>query len=478
MDFLKEAEDLRPRIKRTAGSAGSRKALGEGDSVVLDFRKHFTGDVSMHFSAKGFLDAPVAIKVFCAENRRELKENPDDYSGWVSRGWIQEEELHLDEFPCRLSLSRRYAVRYIRVTVLSCPKGCSVTVTWAAVMGRTAVWQKLEPAGATEMEKKLDAISLATLSECVRDVFEDGAKRDQRLWAGDLKLEALANYETYRLDGLVKRCLFLFAGTAMNNGGICQSVSTKGHVCGDGQTNFDYPLLYVSTIADYLENTGDAQAAAKLLPVAERQIELARERFNGSMVRDGEMGWCFLDWSFELNRQAGAQAVYVYAERALARIMRALDMNAEEYERDADEKAKAAYEAFWDNGRCLVTSGSGGQISYASAVWFVLAGILDKEESRDALDAVAKCRGAVKPVTPYMMHYYVQALLDCGEKDKAYDVMMSYWGGMAKAGADTFWEMYDPKHPDFSPYGGTAVLSYCHGWSCTPAYFLRRYFLK
>jgi len=44
---------------------------------------------------------------------------------------------------------------------------------------------------------------------------------------------------------------------------------------------------------------------------------------------------------------------------------------------------------------------------------------------------------------------------------------------MVKAGADTFWEVYDPSNADLSPYGSTLVNSYCYAWSCTPAYLLR-----
>ena len=49
---------------------------------------------------------------------------------------------------------------------------------------------------------------------------------------------------------------------------------------------------------------------------------------------------------------------------------------------------------------------------------------------------------------------------------------------MVKLGADTFWELYNPANPDESPYGGTIVNSYCHAWSCAPAYFLRKYYNK
>ena len=75
------------------------------------------------------------------------------------------------------------------------------------------------------------------------------------------------------------------------------------------------------------------------------------------------------------------------------------------------------------------------------------------------------------------MHHYIQALIDCGLKEDGKKVMLSYWGGMIQSGADTFWELYNPNNPQETPYGGKAVNSYCHAWSCTPAYFIRKYLL-
>lgn len=54
--------------------------------------------------------------------------------------------------------------------------------------------------------------------------------------------------------------------------------------------------------------------------------------------------------------------------------------------------------------------------------------------------------------------------------------LVRYWGAMADAGADTFRELFDPVDPEASPYGGTIINSYCHAWSCAPAYFLRKVF--
>ena len=79
-------------------------------------------------------------------------------------------------------------------------------------------------------------------------------------------------------------------------------------------------------------------------------------------------------------------------------------------------------------------------------------------------------------VSPYAVHHYIQALIDTGQKEKAYEKMHAYWDGMIEKGADTFWELYDPKDPLASPYGGLIVHSFCHAWICTPSYFLRTYF--
>ena len=48
---------------------------------------------------------------------------------------------------------------------------------------------------------------------------------------------------------------------------------------------------------------------------------------------------------------------------------------------------------------------------------------------------------------------------------------------MIHDGADTFWELYNPYNREESPYGSSMVNSYCHAWSCTPTYFLRKFYM-
>ena len=82
---------------------------------------------------------------------------------------------------------------------------------------------------------------------------------------------------------------------------------------------------------------------------------------------------------------------------------------------------------------------------------------------------------SVKPFTPYMHHYAVDALFRVGACAEAEQYIRNIWGGMVKDGADTFFEAYVPGDPEFSPYGDRKMNSMCHAWSCTATYFIRKH---
>ena len=67
-----------------------------------------------------------------------------------------------------------------------------------------------------------------------------------------------------------------------------------------------------------------------------------------------------------------------------------------------------------------------------------------KAEGKKALSALTTTQDVCYPGTPYMYHYYIQSLIDCGMNLEAKEALVNYWGGMIAKGADTFWEAYDP----------------------------------
>ncbi len=105
----------------------------------------------------------------------------------------------------------------------------------------------------------------------------------------------------------------------------------------------------------------------------------------------------------------------------------------------------------------------------------ILSKVATNSEGKAALTAAENIKDVVRPGAPYLNHYVIEAMIQCGMGQEAKEKLTNYWGGMVKKGADTFWEVYDPLNDFLSPYNSYLVNSYCHAWSCTPVYFIRKY---
>ncbi|WP_206426659.1 cellobiose phosphorylase [Clostridium sp. E02] len=467
-------------VPRADISEISSIALKKGDSIVLDFGDHQVGYVSLKLKSVGSpQDAPAYLRLKFGEISKEIRENSEEYNGWISRGWIQEEYVHMDVLPAWLHLPRRYAFRYMEIHAVDTSLKFQVVVEDVLCTVVSAVdMTEVEPVPITDpVMQRLDKVSLRTLKNCMQSVFEDGPKRDRRLWLGDLRLQALTNYKTFKNYDLVKRCLYLFAGLTRDDGTIGACLFTEPEYLVDDTFLFDYSLFFISVLKDYYEETKDRKTVEELWPSAYRQIELSRLRFDDkSVVKDGDGFWCFVDWKEGLNKQACAQAIYIYTLNdgiALAEILGQAKIAAK-FAKEKEQCIQAALDYFWDQEEQVFVSGENRQVSYASQVWMVLAGVKAGEEARSLLKRIIDEKPEMGMVTPYMNHHFVEALILCGEKEKAIEYMKYYWGGMLEQGADTFWELYNPDDPQESPYGSSAVNSYCHAWSCTPAYLLRK----
>ena len=229
----------------------------------------------------------------------------------------------------------------------------------------------------------IDRVALRTLRNCMQRVFEDGPKRDRRLWLGDLRLQALANYATYRNNDLVKRCLYLFAGVTDDEGRLPACLFMEPEIEADDTFMFDYALFFGPVLLEYLRQTDDDETARELLPVALRQLELAESRFDGDLVRDSDqLGWCFVDWNLNLNKQASAQAIWVYCAKAALELCSRLDAGAPgDLSVRIGRRRQAMLDRLYDADRALFVSGADRQVSWASQVWAVLAGIVTGEEA-------------------------------------------------------------------------------------------------
>ncbi|MGI9178212.1 MAG: hypothetical protein ACR2IT_10195 [Pirellulales bacterium] len=455
------------------------RPLKPGDAFVIDFGEHLVGYLTI--SLRGFerpVDAPVRLRLVFGEVPAEVVEPFDPYQGGLSRSWFQDEVVTIDDLPATLTLPRRYAFRYLQLTVVACSthgrfgiESLRADAVTSADPDRLAAFAADSPE-----EAAIDAIAVRTLRDCMHTVFEDGPKRDRRLWLGDLRLQAQANYVTYRQIDLVKRSLYLLAGTATNEG-LVGTCSFERPVPSRGDNSIlDYTALFAATVLDYLRASGDRATAEDLWPLVLRQLAFTLPPVDATgLFIPPKDWWLFVDWHPTLDRQAAEQAIVLFGLRATQdlAVMIGCDTAAAELEPMIDRMKAASRERLWDETAGVYVSGPQRQVSVASQAWMVLAGVPTEEEARRAMTTAIADAAAVKPVTPYMHHHVVEALCTAGLCDMARQYLLDYWGGMVTKGADTFWEVYVPEEEKRSPYGNHLMNSYCHAWSCTPSVFLR-----
>ena len=457
----------------------------ELETVTLDFGKHFVGYFSFHTKTLSrCLDAPVRLKFTFGEVPAELNTPFDPWGkDRLGRAWMQDETITLTRLDEWVRIPRRIAFRYVKIEMMGWPgAGYDFAVddfTFTAQSTAGEVQTSLEP-GCPERIRKIHDVGVETLRECMQTVYEDGPKRDQRLWIGDMYLEALANRYSFRNFDLTKRCLYLFAALAREDGVLFAPVIEDPVPHPQYGTYITpYALLWNVALLDYLEDTGDTAAADDLFPVAKVQIAEGLSFVDERGIFDvaKKPSWLFIDHRAGLDVSTSMQGVMIFALQKTYELARRLGREKEvaQYPALIKKMTQAGRKYLYDKKSGLVLSGPDAQVSMMSQSWLTIAGVLTSKESARAIRTALQTEGCVMPGTPYGTHYLVEAMLRCGMSDEARTYVEDYWGGMIDKGADTFWEAYDPTDDLYSPYGFHPLNSACHAWSCTPVYFIHRY---
>lgn len=457
-------------------------SLKQRRKVIVDMGEHMTGYFSLRVNHTGMpADAPIRLRITFAEVPAELNTPFDPYPGGLSRAWLQDETVTVMRLPATVRIERRVACRYVMIEVLaqSSFDFRVEDITLEAVTSASGEAPALAE-GTDSMIRRIYDTGLKTLSECMQTVYEDGPKRDQRLWIGDLYLESLANTCSFGNHALTRRCLYLLAALADEDGWLHATVYEYPQPEPQyNQHTMDYSLLYGVALLEYLKATGDMTTARELWPVVARQIEIARTYLKDYLydMQKQPQWWLVFDWKDDLDRHASVQGLMIFAvERGweLAQMV-GRERDVRDWPDLVKRMRRASRRVFYDADAGVVVSGPQRQVSYLSQVWMILSGTLSPKEGARAMTAVLNDPTACRPGSPYAYHYVIEALIACGMRDEAREQLIEYWGGMVGRGADTFWEVYDPMDDCKSPYGFYPVNSYCHAWSCTPVYFINTY---
>lgn len=448
--------------------------IKSGEEILFDFGEHFTGYLSFRLNNDGLIkitDSPVKLHFTFGEFPLEIVTPPEDYKGGLGNGWLQNEERSFVFTPCRGTLDRRYSFRYLRLRRTD-SASFTIKIENLSLTAVSAVRKENAPVLGTDDNtyKRIYDMSVNTLKECQQEVFEDGPKRDRRLWIGDLKLQAMTDYGVFRNLDLIKRCIYLFASATGEHKMVAPCIFPDSPPYVDEWTFCDYSLFFISCLYDWYKNTGDISLVEELYGVAYTQFEAVSEKFD---KRKGEISLnCFIDWCRGLDKSASLLGVYIYTLKQLRELSDILSYPTDRITKEIETASSCLLKKF-DEKQGLFT-GSSGQISYHSQIWAVLSGVLTKEDAVSVLHIIKEYPTEFTMRTPYMMHYYIEALFNSGLENEALGFIKDIWGQIADAGFDCCPEVFNTKNQFESPYNAPEINSACHAWSCTPAYWLKK----
>ena len=452
--------------------------------IILDFGEHLTGYFTFALKpTKETPDAPVRFKFTFGEVPSEIAAPFEPYTGTLSRAWLQDEVVTVMTLPDTITIPRRLSFRYVKIEVIASPT-YDFYMPYVSLNASTSAAKTPKPlaSSAPEIIKKIDEVALVTLRECMQTVYEDGPKRDQRLWIGDLYLQAMTNNYSFLQHYLTRRSLYLLAGLSDKNGYLHPCVYERPEPHGNADLFLlEYSLLFNVTLKDYLEATNDTETAVDLWPAAKKQLDIIYSYLKDDGLIDykryNEERWIHIDWREGLHKEVALQGVCIFAAKNTYDLAKMIGKEKEvsDLPRLAQKMTKAAHKNFHDKKTGFFIGKFNNQISYASQIWMILSEVASRREAQTALRNLKTVQQVTRPGSPYLYHYYIQSLIDCGLHQEAKQELVQFWGGMIEKGADTFWEVYDPNDDFLSPYNFYLINSYCHAWSCTPTYFIRKY---
>jgi alpha-L-rhamnosidase len=310
-----------------------------------------------------------------------------------------------------------------------------------------------------------------------REFFIDGIKRDRWVWSGDAYQSYLMNYYSFFDAPTVKRTLLAQRG--------------KDPVTAHINTIMDYSFYWFLGIYDYYKFTGDQKFVQEVYPRMQTLMSYIDNRKNKNGLLEWMPGdWIFIDWADKLSKEGEVsfeQLLYCRSLETMALCAKlANDPNgAAMYSKKAAALKTKIFELYWNpNKNALVHSRINGKQTDNVTRYANMFGIFFDYFTPTQKLAVKKnvlLNDKINKITtPYMRFYELEALCAMGEQPYVLKEMKSYWGGMLKLGATSFWEEYNPTKKDtehLAMYGRPFGKSLCHAWGASPIYLLGKYYL-
>ena len=324
---------------------------------------------------------------------------------------------------------------------------------------------------------KIWEVSAYTLDLTTREFFCDGIKRDRWTWSGDAIQSYLMNYYLRFDTECVKRTIRQLRG--------------KDPVTAHVNTIMDYTFYWFKSIADYYAYTGDRDFIREMWPKMVTLMDYVLSRTNADGMAEGKPDdWIFVDWvDFPMHKRGALAFEQILFWKALETMVLCARLLSSTNGKDYAALANALHEKtktlFWSNPcntylHALEDGQLNAQVTKFPNIFAIIYDFADESEKPPIAQNVLLNPAVPAITTPYMRFYELEALCQMGLQDHVLSEMKSYWGGMLRLGATTFWEKYNPEEQGtehLAMYGRPYGKSLCHAWGASPIYIIGKYFL-
>ena len=344
--------------------------------------------------------------------------------------------------------------------------------------------------------EEIHQVGLRTVDLSALDAYIDCPSREQRAWTGDSVVHQMVDLVS-NPDWSMAIWHPQLAATPRADGMLAMAPASDFWLA-DGTMVPDWSLHWVRSVRNLWDYAGDADLIAELLPVAERTVRWFETYLGDDSLLADVTGWVLLDWAsvYSDGRSSTLNALWARALEDLAVLAEAMgNQGVGTWARQRHDGVRRAFDAFWDEERCVYVdcivdgrpSAAAAQHGGAAAL---AAGIvpddrvdrvIDRLTDRSRLirhsfvmdtvavgsdssgfihlvngypeptwDPIEQMVGA-EPFFRYVLH---DGLARAGRADLIVDQVRD-WRSFLDAGETTWPECWN---------GGTR----CHGWSSTP----------
>ena len=317
---------------------------------------------------------------------------------------------------------------------------------------------------------RIFSVAAHTFSLCCDVFFLDGIKRDKWIWSGDAYQSLFVNSYLTGDSDIEQRTLTALRGN--------DPVTT--HI----NTIVDYSMLWILGVARHYDTYLDRDYLSRMLPQMQSlmQLLLSQREAHGFLIGRPK-DWVFVDWA-DFDRDGPLCAEQMLLAAALGVMARfAPESEACAYRQAREQLLSEIDRCFWDEEKqAYIDSFTSGRrhVTRHANILAVLFDLVSPERQKLIARKVLFNPAVPAITTPYFRFFELDALCKLGYLREVLSEIKSYWGGMLKMGAVTFWEEYDPDLPleqQYAMYGDPFGKSLCHAWAASPVYLLARYFV-